>query len=143
MTVLVELAAYCASTSHGLDLTVATSTVDGNLWRTWFPQHAPDIGVAMLESAPRPTVRAHRGSLGTPVAEQPSVQITVREKSTGYDAARDLAESLKDILDGLANVTLSGTRWLWCTCTVPQYTGLDENERHRFVLNLDIRKERS
>ena len=51
-------------------------------------------------------------------------------------------DRIYDLLDGLANTTMSGTRYLeFVAVQAPFQLGRDDNQRHMWSLNFNVKKE--
>jgi hypothetical protein len=74
--------------------------------------------------------------------QRPTAQITTR--ATTYAAARAMAKAAYDALDGLYNVSLSGTQYLRIVARQePTDIGVDDVGRPRVVFNVDAEKQPS
>lgn len=119
----------------------------GNLTKAFMPDGAPapDTLVALYETggvAPQ-----HVMSTGgiTRLFENPRLQAVSR--STSYETARDNAETVFTILDGLASTNLptsTGTVYVDVTAIQSPFSiGRDGNGRYLVSVNFDVRKELS
>lgn len=91
--------------------------------------------IALLETPGLPPERVHDGP-GSSV-DQPVIQVLVRGEPHGYEAARALSEDLYRTLDGLTNVTLQGTAYLWLLAMQPPFLlRWDEMARPVFVFQV-------
>ena len=70
--------------------------------------------------------------------EQPMVQVLVRGAPYGSEAARLKAQDAFDALDGLANVDLSGVRYLWVQAMESPFK-LRTDEQHRPIFLFRVR----
>lgn len=135
-SVLDEMTTYLAAQGVG---TVGTDLFAGLLPDT------PDACVALLETGGMPA--AHTvggGGAGSAVFERPSIQVICRGAKHDYAAARAKAGTAFTKLDGLANTTLSGTRYLSIFAAQPPFLiGRDENERPLVGFNVEVAKELS
>ena len=123
-------------------LTVA-STAGGNLFKLPFPKNSADSAACIVELGGESSLRAMGPSGGAPVAEIVNFQVIVRAASSGAETARSTMRDVHDVLDHM-NGTLSLCRYLYVKATSPAvYLGLDENERHRWVVDFQAIKERS
>lgn len=96
---------------------------------------SPDNCVALFEYAGFPPDLIWSG-------ERPGLQARIRNKS--YSAGRTKAEQVVQKLHGLAESTLSGTRYLLVRAEQsPESLGRDANGRNEWVVNFAIIKERS
>jgi hypothetical protein len=67
---------------------------------------------------------------------RPGVQILVRGSQSGYMAAYQKCEEIRDVLLGLPSQTINGDIWASLTMTSDiLWLGYDENERPQFSLN--------
>ena len=78
------------------------------------------------------------------ILDRPSVQVLVRNAK--YRDARTKADEIRDLLDGIANWPINGTRYLSITAmNDPVYLGkraTSEGEAHEFSLNFSTVRER-
>jgi hypothetical protein len=72
------------------------------------------------------------------------VQVLVRGAKNAAGAARTLIETIKNDLDGLSGITVSGTYYqlIWTEQSGPAPMGKDENGRIEYVWNFYTRKTR-
>ena len=79
------------------------------------------------------------------ILDRPSVQILVR--SPNYLLARDKVDQIRDLLDGIANWPINGTRYLSITAmNDPVYLGktaTSQGETHEFSVNFATVRERA
>jgi len=98
----------------------------------------PDVPAAVVclyEYAGIPPEFAHDGQQW----ENPRVQAVARD--TTYQAARDKAQTVYNLLNGKANMTI-GSRYLKILALQSPFPlGVDENDRPRLVVNFEIAKE--
>ena len=74
------------------------------------------------------------------VYERPNIQALSR--STSPTVARDNVDRIYDLLDGLANTTMSGTRYLeFVAVQAPFQLGRDDNQRHLWSVNFNVKKD--
>ena len=132
-----ELASHLQSAGIG---TVGTTLFKGAL-----PLDTPHVAVqdalvALIETAGLPPVQ----TLEQPPSryEQPVVQIVSRGVPYGYVHARQKAQDAWEALDGLGNVTLSGTRYLWIHALQSPFW-LRSDELNRPVIVFSIRMARA
>lgn len=73
--------------------------------------------------------------------KRPTIQIRTRGARGQYQAAHELAQDCADILNGMANVTVSSTRYIgiWSEGDV-LFLGMDTNGRPQFSVNLRIHR---
>lgn len=103
--------------------------------------NSPDLCVALYEYSGTSPLEVMVDDAAT--LERPSVQVMTRGPRNDYPAARDLMVSVRDTLTAITNETISGVTFL----RVAQISsinalGVDENERPRFTLSLQIVVER-
>jgi hypothetical protein len=123
--VLREIGAYLATKSIG--------TVGTDIFLGLMPDQ-PDNCIALFEYAGSPPDLHWNG-------EYPGLQVRVRNKS--YAAARTKIGEVMDILHGLHEQTLSGTRYLLIKARgSPEILKRDASNRVELVLNFEIIKER-
>jgi hypothetical protein len=146
MPLLDAIATYLASTGVNLGLEMGST---GNLFKVPLPESAPDAAVGLIEYPGRESVRAMGASLSSPVFERPKFQVTVRDTHENFETARTLATSIYNNLDGLADTTLSGTRYAYVRAIQTPFLmgpgegkAEDSNERPRFLCNYEVEKER-
>jgi hypothetical protein len=127
MTTLVDIATY-------LDAQQASLTLGTNLFLGRMPD-SPDTCVVLYEyggSAPDNTM----GS-GLPVLQNPSVQIAVR--AVLYASAESLINLCWATLEGIVNMSLSGTRYNRVTAIQsPFVLERDSQDRVIFVQNFNV-----
>ena len=135
-----EIATYLGAQS-------AAFTVGTNLTKGFMPDSAPapDTIATLYETGGlAPTYTFSSGTKPTVVFEHPRLQAIVR--STSYQTARTLAETVYTTLDGIAQTRLPGsTGPLYLDITAvqaPFSIGRDENGRHLVSINFDVRKQR-
>lgn len=79
------------------------------------------------------------------ILDRPSVQVLVRNAK--YRDARTKADEIRDLLDGIANWPINGTRYLSITAmNDPVYLGktaTSQGETHEFSLNFATVRERA
>lgn len=93
----------------------------------------PDNLVALFEYAGSPPDLNWNG-------EYPSLQVMVR--NTSYPAGRTKIEQVRDVLHGLCEQVINGTRYLLIKAKQsPESLGRDDNNRCEFVINFDVIKE--
>lgn len=136
MTVELDVATYLASKGYG---TLNTVTVPGNIFTNKVPG-SPDAVIVVTVYAGQAPERMSCG-----VLDKPSFQVLVRGvPKTGANAARALIEQIKNELDGLANITLSGTYYqsILTNQSGPGPMGEDDNGRTEYVWNFYTSKSR-
>jgi hypothetical protein len=94
---------------------------------------SPDDCVSLFEYAGEPPDLHWNG-------EYPGLQVIARAKK--YPTARAKIEQVKNILHGVTEETINGTRYLLIHARQsPETLGKDENGRQMFVVNFRIIKE--
>lgn len=86
--------------------------------------------------------KEHFGSSGFDI-DMPRVQVMVRGARDDYPTARDALQSIRILLSGLTNVTISSTNILRVASVgsiIP--LGLDDKDRPRFTANFQVHVER-
>jgi hypothetical protein len=102
----------------------------------------PDDGpyLSLIETGGTGPTRVHNEA--TAHTQRPTAQIVARAKS--YSVARAKVKEAYDALDGLFNVTLSGTFYQKITARQePTDIGLDAASRPMIAFNVDAEKQRS
>jgi hypothetical protein len=123
-----ELATYLQAEGIG---TLGTSLFKGSIPLS----DAQDALVALIETPGLPPVRSH--DMPPARYEQPVLQVATRGQPYGYAAARQKAQDAWDVLDGVANATLSGTLYLWIEALQsPFWLRTDDLERPLVVFNI-------
>ena len=127
---LTEIAAYLAAKGIG--------TLGTDLFAAFMPDQ-PNNCIALFEYAGSP-MELTMGD-DDPVLERPGLQVKVR--NTDYQTGKAKIDDTVDALHGLANQTLSNTRYLLIKANQsPESMGLDANWRSEFVVNFSVLKER-
>ncbi len=135
MPLLDEVSAYLASNGIG---TVGVDIFNG------FRPDSPDSVTVLYETGGMAPVRAMRSAPGQPVAEQPRLQVICRDAVHEYAAARTKIGSIWALLEGLGDVTLSGTKYFWVGSTgSPGLMGRDDSGRVLLVALFDVIKDLS
>jgi hypothetical protein len=125
-----ELADYLSTNGLG--------TVGTNLFKGFLPDETNEAG-AIYETGGFFPVRGFASGPGQAKAERPRVQVVFR--STSYQSARTKADTAFKLLDGLGDVTLSGTRYLWVGAVhSPFLMARDQNQRVLIACNYDVVK---
>jgi hypothetical protein len=97
---------------------------------------SPDYCVAIFEYEGLPPIETF-GSAGF-VIERPSLQVMVRASREDYVTARDKAVTLRTLIAGISNTTLSGIGILRVTSMGSvNPLGVDELERPQVIFNVD------
>jgi len=103
--------------------------------------NSPDTVVALYEYAGSPPLEVLVNNNAT--IERPSVQVMTRAGRNDYPTARTLIESVRDTLTDITDETISGVRFLRVTqISSINALGVDENDRPRFSLSLQVLVER-
>lgn len=116
--------------TNSTDLTLGT-----NLFLSKMPE-SPDFCVAVFEYEGLPPIETF-GSSGFSV-DRPSLQIMVRATREDYVTARDKAATLRNLISGISNTTISDIGILRVASLgsiMP--LGVDELERPMIVFNMD------
>lgn len=101
----------------------------------------PDTVVALYEYAGSPPIEVLVNNDAT--IERPSVQVMTRASRNDYPTARTLIENVRNTLTTITDETISGVRFLRVTqISSINALGVDENDRPRFSLSLQILVER-
>jgi hypothetical protein len=133
-----DIATYISTSTLGL-------TAGTNVFAIPFPESTAvaDRAVCVIEYPGEAPEHAAGASLSAPLYERPRFQVVVRDATSAAQACRDLAESVYRLLDGLADTTLSGTRYMQVRALQsPFYLSIDGQHRHRFVCNYAAEKAR-
>lgn len=130
--ILDELGAYLAANITGpQSLTLGTNLYLGRL------PDSPDTCVAIFETGGTLPEQTMGGTLA--VLERPRVQVVTRR--AGYSDARTLAYNVWNTLEGVANESLSGTRFLRVSAVQSPYPlERDSSDRIIIVQNFDVIK---
>nr|WP_321349804.1 minor capsid protein [uncultured Methanoregula sp.] len=128
MTTELDIATYLASKGRG---TLPAAGVVGTIFTTESPP-LPDATITVASYAGQPPERMSSGAI-----DKPSFQIRVRGLKDDPTIGRALIETIAKDLDGLGNVSLSGTYYLSIISAQsdPTYMGRDENGRPEWVWN--------
>lgn len=137
MSILDDVAAYIEANTTGW--TVGGTT--GNLNLEQMLDTQPDTTVTLYEQPGLPTAYAFStGAQVDRVYERPNIQALSR--STSPTVARNNVDRIYDLLDGLANTTMSGTRYLeFVAVQAPFQLGRDDNQRHLWSVNFNVKKD--
>jgi hypothetical protein len=118
----------------------SVATTATNLFIGLMPND-PDTVVALYEYAGSPPLEVLVNNDAT--IERPSVQVMTRASRNDYPTARTLIENVRNTLTGITDETISGVRFLRVTqISSINALGVDENDRPRFSLSLQILVER-
>jgi hypothetical protein len=137
VTLLDDIAAHIATNS-----TLFTVGANGNLTKAVMLDGSPDTVCTLYEQQGVFSVQAFSSSTGTAavVWERPNLQLLSR--STSYQTARTRAETVYRLLDGLGDVTMSGTRYVAIDAVAPPFSaGRDQNQRFLVSVNFNVQKE--
>lgn len=101
----------------------------------------PDRCIALYEYAGSPPLEVMVDNDAT--LERPSVQVITRASRNDYPTARALIEEARDTLTAIANETISGVTFLRVNqISAINALGVDDNDRPRFSLSLQVVVER-
>lgn len=101
----------------------------------------PDTCVALYEYAGSPPMEVLVDNTAT--LERPSVQVMTRAGRNDYPTAKTLIENVRDTLTDITDDTISGMRFLRVNqISSINALGVDENDRPRFSLSLQVVVER-
>jgi len=103
--------------------------------------NSPDVCVALYEYSGAQPLEVMVDNSAT--LERPSVQVMVRAGRNDYPTAKALISSVRDTLTAITDETISGERFLRVNqISSINSLGVDENERPRFTLSLQVVMER-
>lgn len=104
------------------------------------PALAADSTVSLFETGGMSTLKTmSTGPGAASTVERPRVQIVCRDSD--YAVARTLAGICFNLVDGLRERTINGTRYLWMAAVQsPFYLDTDANARTRIAFNVDVMK---
>lgn len=118
----------------------SVATIATDLYIGLMP-NSPDTCVALYEYAGSPPMEVLVDNTAT--IERPSVQVITRAGRNDYPTARALIENVRDTLTDITDDTISGVRFLRVTqISSINALGVDENDRPRFSLSLQVMVER-
>ena len=101
----------------------------------------PDKCVAIYEYAGAQPLEVLVDDAAT--LERPSIQVMTRGARNDYPSARALMDQVRDTLTGITNETISGERFLRVNqISSINALGVDDNDRPRFTLSLQVVVER-
>lgn len=103
-------------------------TVDVNLFGVAFPHDAPDAAVCVVEHEGR-SVGTFGDSLSAEALQDAEFQVIVRGARDAAGTSRTKAEAIRDKLNRLGPVTLSGTRYLNVQASTVFWIRWDEEGR--------------
>ena len=102
---------------------------------------SPDVCVALYEYAGSPPLEVMVDNDAT--LERPSVQVITRGSRSDYPTARTLIENVRNTLTGITNEQISGVTFLRVNeISSINALGVDDNDRPRFSLSLQVVVER-
>lgn len=102
---------------------------------------SPDVCVALYEYAGSPPLEVMVDNDAT--LERPSVQVITRGSRNDYPTARTLIENVRNTLTGITNEQISGVTFLRVNeISSINALGVDDNDRPRFSLSLQVVVER-
>jgi hypothetical protein len=138
MTAEADIAAYLASKGRGTLPAQGPPVVVGTIFWNDKPS-TPDALIAVFGYAGQPPEWTNTNKY-----DKPSVQVLIRGAKNAAGAARTLAETIYQDLDGLTSITLSGTFYqrIEAAQSGPTPMGKDENGRIEYVLNFYTSKTR-
>jgi len=103
--------------------------------------NSPDECLAIYEYAGEAPMEVMIDDSAT--LERPSVQVMSRAGRNDYPTARTLIEAARDSLTAIVNETISGDTFLRVhALSAINALGVDENERPRFTLSMQVVIER-
>jgi len=118
----------------------SVATVATDLFIGLMPS-SPDDCIAIYEYAGSPPLEVLVDNDAT--LERPSVQVITRAARNDYPTARTLIENARDALTGITDETIDGVRFLRVNqISSINALGVDDNDRPRFSLSLQIVVER-
>jgi len=118
----------------------SVATVATDLFIGLMPS-SPDDCIAIYEYAGSPPLEVLVDNDAT--LERPSVQVITRAGRNDYPTARTLIENARDALTDITDETISGVRFLRVNqISSINALGVDDNDRPRFSLSLQIVVER-
>lgn len=118
----------------------SVATVATNLFIGLMPND-PDVCMALYEYAGSPPLEVLVSNADT--LERPSVQVITRAGRNDYPTAKTLIENARNALTGITDETISGVRFLRVNqISSINALGVDENDRPRFSLSLQVVVER-
>jgi len=113
---------------------------------------ATDLFIGMMPNSPDECLAIYEYSGEAPMEvmiddaatlERPSVQVMSRAGRNDYPTARALIEAARDSLTAIVNETISGETFLRVNAlSAINALGVDENERPRFTLSMQVVIER-
>ena len=106
---------------------------------------ATDLFVSKMKEDVDECVCIYDGPGGSPEAnyelDYPSVQIRVRGNKMAYREGWALAKDVRDVLHGMTDKTINGTRYLEIVCSGDiMFIAYDESERPIFSVNFNIHR---
>jgi len=118
----------------------SVATVATDLFIGLMPS-SPDDCIAIYEYAGSPPLEVLVDNDAT--LERPSVQVITRAGRNDYPTARTLIENARNALTGITDETIDGVRFLRVNqISSINALGVDDNDRPRFSLSLQIVVER-
>jgi hypothetical protein len=118
---------------------LTTGAISTDIYKGFMPEQ-PDDAFAVIETGGFPAVHAMSSGPGNASLEHPTFQLIRR--SASYVTARNGMQSAFDLLDGLQQRTINGTRYAYVEATQSPFNlGRDESERTRIVVNFSAYKE--
>jgi hypothetical protein len=132
--ILDDLLDYLSTSGMG----TVGSTADGSLFYSQLP---PEViaCIGLFETGGLSSIHTFSGGPGNAVVERPRVQVVSRAAT--YATARARAQDAFMLLDGLANRTINGVRYLSITAVQSPFDmGRDDNNYPRVACNFDVVK---
>ncbi len=119
---------------------LSTGGVTRAIYKGHTPAQAADANVTLFETGGMATVQTmSTGPGAASTIERPRVQIVCRDKD--YAVARTVAGICFNLVDGLRERSINGTRYLWMAAVQsPFYLDTDGNGRTRIAFNVDVMK---
>lgn len=101
----------------------------------------PDAAITLIEWPGKGPIRAMGASLSSPIRERAVLEVVVRGPAEDYNAARAVAESVYQKLDGL-HKTINGRAYDVEALTTPAKDSQDRNKRWLIWSSYAVQKER-
>lgn len=123
--------------SSGLPGTVSLGT---NLFLGSMPALAQDRAILISETGGLGPIHTMAPSVGScQIVQRPRAQVWCRGAVEGYQGARQDAENVFRVLNGVRDRTINGTHYLWITAVQDPFAlPPDENLRPAVAFNLDV-----
>lgn len=122
--------------------TAGVGILGTTLFKGRLPLDAPNVlvqdsAMALIEVPGLPSDRVHDGPAAN--IEQPMIQIVSRGLPHDYMDARTRAEAAYLALDGLSNVTIGSSRYLWVMAQIPIHTLRQADDLGRPLVHFVVR----